>query len=64
MVPISNIHDEKNIVNLLLFQKYPERFYFEGLTDVNTQTQHQYLPVYFGNVCLRFIPVSVMLTLY
>ncbi|XP_058942997.2 mediator of RNA polymerase II transcription subunit 23 [Pocillopora verrucosa] len=38
---------------------YPERFYFEGLlesagTSVPTV---QYLPIYFGNVCLRFLPV-------
>ena len=41
-------------------QTYPERFYFEGLlesagTSVPTV---QYLPIYFGNVCLRFLPVS------
>ena len=41
-------------------QKYPEKLYFEGLAEqVNppVQTQHQYLPIYFGNVCLRFLPV-------
>ncbi|CAH1789085.1 unnamed protein product [Owenia fusiformis] len=35
--------------------KFPEKFYYnEGMPD---QSQHQYLPIYFGNVCLRFIPV-------
>ncbi len=43
-----------------LFQKFPERFYFEGLQDMSTQSQHQYLPIYFGNVCLRFIPIGII----
>ncbi|XP_070781388.1 mediator of RNA polymerase II transcription subunit 23 isoform X6 [Enoplosus armatus] len=41
-------------------KKYPEKLYFEGLADqVNPpmQLQPQYLPIYFGNVCLRFLPV-------
>lgn len=41
-------------------QKYPEKLYFEGLAEqVNPpmQLQSQYLPIYFGNVCLRFLPV-------
>lgn len=41
-------------------QKYPEKLYFEGLAEqVNPpmQLQPQYLPIYFGNVCLRFLPV-------
>ncbi|CAL8313929.1 unnamed protein product [Lota lota] len=41
-------------------KKYPEKLYFEGLADqVNPPMQHtsQYLPIYFGNVCLRFLPV-------
>ena len=36
---------------------YPEKFFYEGIQDLNNPIQHQYLPVYFGNVCLRFIPV-------
>ena len=39
-------------------QAYPEKFYYEGIQDLQMPIQHQYLPVYFGNVCLRFIPVS------
>lgn len=38
---------------------YPERFYFEGLLEsagASVPTV-QYLPIYFGNVCLRFLPV-------
>ncbi|KAM9839928.1 mediator of RNA polymerase II transcription subunit 23 isoform 5-T5 [Aulostomus maculatus] len=52
-----------NIVTLdrlILCLKYPEKLYFEGLADqVNPpmHLQHQYLPIYFGNVCLRFLPV-------
>ncbi|KAM9339501.1 mediator of RNA polymerase II transcription subunit 23 isoform 5-T5 [Symphorus nematophorus] len=52
-----------NIVTLdrlILCLKYPEKLYFEGLADqVNPpmQLQPQYLPIYFGNVCLRFLPV-------
>uniref|UniRef100_A0AAY4E3H4 Mediator of RNA polymerase II transcription subunit 23 n=1 Tax=Denticeps clupeoides TaxID=299321 RepID=A0AAY4E3H4_9TELE len=41
-------------------KKYPEKLYFEGLAEqVNppVQLQPQYLPIYFGNVCLRFLPV-------
>ncbi|RMC12990.1 hypothetical protein DUI87_10519 [Hirundo rustica rustica] len=52
-----------NIVTLdrlILCLKYPEKLYFEGLAEqVNppVQIQPQYLPIYFGNVCLRFLPV-------
>ncbi|KAM9316933.1 mediator of RNA polymerase II transcription subunit 23 isoform 7-T7 [Gastrophryne carolinensis] len=41
-------------------KKYPEKLYFEGLAEqVNppVQIQPPYLPIYFGNVCLRFLPV-------
>uniref|UniRef100_UPI00358E3817 mediator of RNA polymerase II transcription subunit 23 isoform X2 n=1 Tax=Myxine glutinosa TaxID=7769 RepID=UPI00358E3817 len=41
-------------------KKYPEKLYFEGLTEQvspPTPVQPQYLPIYFGNVCLRFLPV-------
>uniref|UniRef100_A0A6Q2Y1C4 Mediator of RNA polymerase II transcription subunit 23 n=1 Tax=Esox lucius TaxID=8010 RepID=A0A6Q2Y1C4_ESOLU len=41
-------------------KKYPEKLYFEGLAEqVNPPMQQQshYLPIYFGNVCLRFLPV-------
>ncbi|KAF3849726.1 hypothetical protein F7725_019445 [Dissostichus mawsoni] len=50
-------NDFRNRVNDF---KYPEKLYFEGLADqVNPpmQLQPQYLPIYFGNVCLRFLPV-------
>ncbi|KAM9316931.1 mediator of RNA polymerase II transcription subunit 23 isoform 5-T5 [Gastrophryne carolinensis] len=52
-----------NIVTLdrlILCLKYPEKLYFEGLAEqVNppVQIQPPYLPIYFGNVCLRFLPV-------
>ncbi|MEQ2188391.1 Mediator of RNA polymerase II transcription subunit 23, partial [Goodea atripinnis] len=52
-----------NIVTLdrlILCLKYPEKLYFEGLAEQVSpplQMQPQYLPIYFGNVCLRFLPV-------
>jgi hypothetical protein len=60
------------LVNVLAFtkfnfqsQKFPEKFYFEGLQEVSGQTnQHSYLPVYFSNVCLRFLPVLGILCFY
>ncbi|XP_022708569.1 mediator of RNA polymerase II transcription subunit 23-like isoform X1 [Varroa jacobsoni] len=36
-------------------RKYPEKFFWENLPDSNQP--HHYLPVYFGNICLRFLPV-------
>lgn len=45
---------------MAFFQSYPERFYFEGLLEsvgASVPTL-PYLPIYFGNVCLRFLPVS------
>lgn len=47
-------------MEFLFYQKYPEKLYFEGLAEqVNPpmQLQPQYMPIYFGNVCLRFLPV-------
>ncbi|XP_048106556.1 mediator of RNA polymerase II transcription subunit 23 [Alosa alosa] len=41
-------------------KKYPEKLYFEGLAEQVSPPmplQPQYLPIYFGNVCLRFLPV-------
>ncbi|XP_065744601.1 mediator of RNA polymerase II transcription subunit 23 isoform X7 [Phocoena phocoena] len=41
-------------------KKYPEKLYFEGLAeqvDPPVPIQSPYLPIYFGNVCLRFLPV-------
>lgn len=49
----SNWHEK----HMTFHRKYPEKFYYEGIQDLNSPIQHQYLPVYFGNVCLRFIPV-------
>ena len=42
--------------------KYPEKFYFDFLTDKQQQQQQQPAtnqshPYYFSNVCLRFLPV-------
>uniref|UniRef100_T1J7Z5 Mediator of RNA polymerase II transcription subunit 23 n=1 Tax=Strigamia maritima TaxID=126957 RepID=T1J7Z5_STRMM len=50
----SNWHEK----HLAFHRKYAEKFYYESLQDhANQSCQHQYLPVYFGNVCLRFLPV-------
>lgn len=49
----SDWHDR----HMAFHRKHPEKFYYEGIQDLNSPIQHQYLPVYFGNVCLRFIPV-------
>ncbi|XP_066272187.1 mediator of RNA polymerase II transcription subunit 23-like [Branchiostoma lanceolatum] len=41
-------------------RRHPEQFYFEGLQELasGSRTSAQaYLPIYFGNVCLRFLPV-------
>lgn len=45
---------------MAFFQSYPERFYFEGLLESAGASVPTlpYLPIYFGNVCLRFLPVS------
>jgi mediator of RNA polymerase II transcription subunit 23 len=40
--------------------KFPEKFMFDempGSMDSNSASSVQTLPTYFGNVCLRFIPV-------
>ena len=44
-------------IHMAFHKKYQERFFYEGPQDLSNPAQHQYLPVYFGNVCLRFIPV-------
>ncbi|XP_022090298.1 mediator of RNA polymerase II transcription subunit 23-like isoform X2 [Acanthaster planci] len=41
-------------------RKYPEMYYYEGMLELTGATMSspcQNLPVYFSNVCLRFIPV-------
>ena len=49
----SNWHEK----HMAFHRAYPEKFFFEGIQDLNSPIQHQYLPIYFGNVCLRFLPV-------
>ncbi|WAR24242.1 MED23-like protein [Mya arenaria] len=49
----SNWHEK----HMNFHKMYPEKFFYEGIQDLNSPIQHQYLPVYFGNICLRFIPV-------
>ncbi|XP_046734323.1 mediator of RNA polymerase II transcription subunit 23 [Diprion similis] len=51
----SNWHEK----HLAFHRKYPEKFAPEGIMEQTTggPSQYQSLPVYFGNVCLRFLPV-------
>ncbi|XP_059485779.1 mediator of RNA polymerase II transcription subunit 23 isoform X2 [Neocloeon triangulifer] len=52
----SNWHEK----HLAYHRKYPERFAPDGNMDQaggNSSSVYNTLPVYFGNVCLRFLPV-------
>ena len=46
-----------------LLQQFPENFFYEGILTTNNvpvpSNLLEYLPTYFGNICLRFIPVRV-----
>lgn len=46
--------------HLAFHRKYPEKFAPEGVLEQTggASSPYQSLPVYFGNVCLRFLPVS------
>lgn len=44
-------------VNLEFQRRYPEKYYHDFLADHNIPSVGQTLPSYFGNGCLRFIPV-------
>ncbi|KAL1455985.1 hypothetical protein WDU94_000744 [Cyamophila willieti] len=43
--------------HLAFHSNYPEKFAPEGILDQSGPSTYQSLPVYFGNVCLRFLPV-------
>uniref|UniRef100_A0A1B6D9V1 Mediator of RNA polymerase II transcription subunit 23 n=1 Tax=Clastoptera arizonana TaxID=38151 RepID=A0A1B6D9V1_9HEMI len=51
----SNWHEK----HLAFHRKYPEKFAPEGILEQTggSSSPYQSLPVYFGNVCLRFLPV-------
>jgi len=51
----SNWHEK----HLAFHRKFPEKFAPEGIMEQTSggPSQYQNLPVYFGNVCLRFLPV-------
>lgn len=53
LILISVFRHEKH---LAFHRKYPESFASE---EQGTTSPYQSLPVYFGNICLRFLPVSV-----
>ncbi|XP_058805246.1 mediator of RNA polymerase II transcription subunit 23-like isoform X2 [Phymastichus coffea] len=51
----SNWHEK----HLAFHRKFPEKFAPEGIMDQSSGSPNQYqsFPAYFGNVCLRFLPV-------
>lgn len=51
----SNWHEK----HLAFHRKFPEKFAPEGMMDQSSGSPNQYqsFPAYFGNVCLRFLPV-------
>nr|XP_039249771.1 mediator of RNA polymerase II transcription subunit 23-like [Styela clava] len=58
--------DDWHVKHMNYHRKFPEKFYFEGLKSSATEgeeeekssdSSQQYLPVYFGNLTLRFLPV-------
>ncbi|XP_008216794.1 mediator of RNA polymerase II transcription subunit 23 [Nasonia vitripennis] len=51
----SNWHEK----HLAFHKKFPEKFAPEGMMDQSSGSPNQYqsFPAYFGNVCLRFLPV-------
>ncbi|XP_014240192.1 mediator of RNA polymerase II transcription subunit 23 [Cimex lectularius] len=49
----SNWHEK----HLAFHRNYPEKFAPEGILEATGSSSFQSLPVYFGNVCLRFLPV-------
>ena len=64
---ISDFHSK----HMELHQKYPEKFHPENPNENRNENLAPSLPTYFGNVCLRFIPVFdivvhrlVMLAIY
>jgi mediator of RNA polymerase II transcription subunit 23 len=44
---------------LAFHRKFPEKFAPEGMMEQSSGSPNQYqsFPAYFGNVCLRFLPV-------
>lgn len=51
----SNWHEK----HIAFHRKFPEKFAPEGIMEQSSGSpnQNQSFPVYFGNVCLRFLPV-------
>ena len=49
----SNWHEK----HLAFHRKFPEKFAPEGILDQSSGSPNQSFPAYFGNVCLRFIPI-------
>lgn len=50
-----------NEVNMEFRRRHPEKYYHDFLADNNIPSAGQTLPSFFGNVCLRFIPVFDLL---
>ena len=55
MSPEHHLLDDWHKKHLEIHEKFPEKFAPEVLTE--RSNNFQTLPMYFGNVCLRFIPV-------
>jgi len=55
MQPDHHLQQDWHTKHLEIHEKYPEKFGPEVLTEKNHNFQT--LPTYYGNVCLRFIPV-------
>ena len=55
MQPDHHLQQDWHQKHLEIHDKYPEKFGPEILTEKNHNFQT--LPTYYGNVCLRFIPV-------
>lgn len=44
-------------VNMEFLSQHPEKFYHDFLTENNIPSMGNTLPSFFGNICLRFLPV-------
>ncbi|XP_062520467.1 mediator of RNA polymerase II transcription subunit 23-like [Corticium candelabrum] len=51
------LQSDWHMKHVTFHQNHPELIYFEGIQDRAAHSQKTYLPIYYGNVCLRFLPV-------
>jgi len=57
MNPDHHLQQDWHEKHLEIHQKFPEKFAPEVVTEEAQAAQPTTLPIYYGNVCLRFIPV-------